>query len=195
MTAALHHHLAIYNFGVHTDAYLAGSVQGFSLREAFNFEAASRAVGFVGRSGYAGEPGPESWGAQIFPRFLTEIGRESGVSSLSLWLDIESLMAFTYAGVHADALKHARQWNERQAWPPLVLFWVKAGETPSWSEAVQRFELLADQGPCPDAFSLKSAFTADGDPYVVNRERIKQLAAENLEAQADLISAVKALPV
>ncbi|MFN3363533.1 MAG: hypothetical protein ACK40W_06175 [Allorhizobium sp.] len=40
-----------------------------------------------------------------------------------------------------------------------------------------------------------TAFTADGDPYVVNRERIGRLAAENLEAQADLISAVKALPV
>lgn len=194
MTAASHH-LAIYNFGIHTESYLIATVQGFGLRERFNFEAADRAVGFVGRSGYAGEPGPDSWGAQIFPRFLTEIGRESGVSSLSLWLDIECLMAFTYAGVHADALKHARHWNERQAWPPLVLFWVKAGERPGWSEAVRRFELLADVGPCPDAFSFKCAFTADGDPYVINRERIKHLAAENLEAQADLISAVKALPV
>lgn len=194
MTTASHH-LAIYNFGIHTDAYLTGSVQGFSLREPFNFEAASRAAGFVGRSGYAGEPGPGSWGEQVFPRFLREIGRDSGVSSLSLWLDIESLVAFTYAGVHADALKHARQWNERQAWPPLVLFWVKAGETPGWSEAVRRFELLTDQGPCPDAFNFKSAFTADGDPYLVNRERIKQLTADNLEAQADLMSAVKGLPV
>ncbi len=194
MTAASHH-LAIYNFGIHTESYLTATVQGFGLRERFNFEAADRAVGFVGRSGYAGEPGPDSWGAQIFPRFLTEIGRESGVSSLSLWLDIECLMAFTYAGVHANALKHARHWNERQAWPPLVLFWVKAGETPSWSEAVQRFERLTDLGPGPAAFSFKSAFTADGDPYVINRERIKQLAADNLEAQADLISAVKALPV
>lgn len=76
-----------------------------------------------------------------------------------------------------------------------MLFWVKAGETPSWSEAVQRFERLADLRPGPDAFSFKCAFTADGDPYVINRERIKQLAVEILEAQADLMSAVKALPV
>ncbi|MDZ7873277.1 MAG: DUF3291 domain-containing protein [Rhizobium sp.] len=173
MTAASHH-LAIYNFGVHTESYLTATVQGFGLRERFNFEAADRAVGFVGRSGYAGEPGPESWGELDRSRELVRDlgGQSSGVSSLSLWLDIESLMAFTYAGVHADALKHARQWNERQAWPPLVLFWVKAGETPSWSEAVQRFELLADQWPgagSPSAF--KPAFTADGDPYPLDRDQ------------------------
>jgi predicted component of type VI protein secretion system len=35
-------------------------------------------------------------------------------SSLSLWQDIESLMAFAYAGVHAEALKNARNWNHKE---------------------------------------------------------------------------------
>lgn len=188
------HHLAIYNFGVHTETYMAASVQGFSLREPLNFEAAVRVRGFVGRSGYAGEPGPESWGEQVFPRFL-EAGQTGAVSSLSLWHDIESLMAFTYAGVHADALKHARHWNQKQAWPPLVLFWVSAGDLPSWSEAVRRFELLADRGPTPEAFSFKAAFTAQGISYQTDRERVKALAEENLERQADLLSVVRTLPV
>ncbi|NBB48214.1 DUF3291 domain-containing protein [Rhizobium sp. CRIBSB] len=189
------HHLAIYNFGVHTASYLTASVQGFALREPLNFEAAARAVGFLGRSGYEGEPGPESWGELVFPRFLKETGRASGVSSLSLWRDIESLMAFTYAGVHADALKHARHWNERQFWPPLVLFWVEAGRRPAWKQAVERFELLADHGPTPEAFNFKSAYTVDGLPYVVDRDRVKTLSLQNLERQADLLSVVKTLPV
>ncbi|WP_377278056.1 hypothetical protein [Rhizobium sp. R86522] len=42
---------------------------------------------------------------------------------------------------------------------------------------------------------MTTAFTADGDLYFINRERIKRLAADNLETQADRISAVKALPV
>lgn len=189
------HHLAIYNFGVHTEAYATAPVQGFALREPLNFEAATRAVGFVGRSGYPGDPGPVSWGELVFPRYLAAIGRDSGVSSLSLWDDIESLMAFAYAGVHADALKHARHWNERQAWPPLVLFWIQAGGRPSWHEAVRRFELLGDQGPTAEAFTFKSAFDAEGAPYRIDRTRVKALAAQNVERQDDLISAVKALPV
>lgn len=189
------HHLAIYNFGIHAESYLTAPVQGFALREPLNFEAASYAAGFVGRSGYAGEPGPESWGEQVFPRFLKETGRDSGVSSLSLWRDIESLMAFTYSGVHADALKHARHWNERQFWPPLVLFWVEAGRRPAWKQAVERFELLADHGPTPEAFNFKSAFIVDGSPYVVDRDHVKLLSLQNLERQADLLSVVKALPV
>lgn len=54
------HHLAIYNFGLHVDDYDSPRVEGFRLREPLNFEAANRAEGFVGRSGYEGEPGPAS---------------------------------------------------------------------------------------------------------------------------------------
>lgn len=188
------HHLAIYNFGIHSASYMTAEVQGFALREPLNFEAARRAVGFVGRSGYTGEPGPESWGEQVFPRFL-QTGQNGAVSSLSLWQDIESLMAFTYAGVHADALKHARHWNERQAWPSLVLFWVTSGTVPSWSEAVSRFELLADQGPTLEAFSFRAAFTAEGLSYQPDRDRVKALAEQNIKGQADLISIIRTLPV
>ena len=88
------HHLAIYNFGIHLAPYEAPEVEGFRVREPLNFEAASRSSGFVARSGYNGVEGPPSWGVQVFPRFLVGSGHESGPSSLSLWADIESLMAF-----------------------------------------------------------------------------------------------------
>ena len=164
------------------------------MREPLNFEAATRAVGFVARSGYAGEPGPESWGEQAFPRFL-QAGQTGAVSSLSLWQDIESLMAFTYAGVHAEALKHARHWNEKQAWPPLVLFWVAPGPVPSWTEAVRRFELLADKGPTSEAFNFKTTFSAKGVPHAIDRDLVKALTEQNMERQGDLLSVVRTLPV
>jgi hypothetical protein len=116
------------------------------------------------------------------------------VSSLSLWQDIESLMAFTYTGVHADALKHARNWNVVQEWPPLVLFWVPAGRRPDWAEAVKRLEMLADHGPTPEAFSFKSAFGPDGSALTIDRARVKALAAENASGQADLLERVGTLP-
>ena len=124
--------LAFYNFGLHVASAESEEVKGFVLREPANFEAAARACGFIGRSGYAGYPGARSWGIQVFPRYIKGSGFESAPSSLSLWADIESLMAFTYNGVHAEALKNARNWNVKQTWPPLVLWWVSAFHRPDW---------------------------------------------------------------
>lgn len=187
---AVRHHLAIYNFGIHVAPHGDPAIDGFVNREPLNFEAANRARGFVARSGYDGEPGPESWGVQVFPRFLEGSGRESGPSSLSLWDSIESLMAFSYSGIHAEALKHARRWNVRQQWPPLVLFWVEAGHKPEWAEAVMRFEHLADHGPSVQAFTFKQAFDPEGEPCQIDRSLVRELARANEAGQIDLIEAV-----
>lgn len=189
------HHLAIYNFGIHVDASDSAAVRGFVVREPMNFAAAERAPGFVGRSGYKGVPGPRSWGPLVFPRFLSPQHDGAGVSSLSLWRDIESLMAFTYTGVHADALKHARHWNVVQEWPPLVLFWVPAGRRPEWQDGVARLEMLFDHGSGPQCFTFKEPYDPDGRPAVVDRAVMKQLASENLDVQGELLEAVLKLPV
>jgi hypothetical protein len=54
------HRLAIYNFGLHVGPEGDPRVDGFVSREPANFEVASRASGFIGRSGYRGVPGPRS---------------------------------------------------------------------------------------------------------------------------------------
>lgn len=194
MTAA-GHHLAIYNFGIHVDTSDSAAVSGFVLREPMNFKAAERAPGFIARSGYTGVPGPRSWGPLVFPRFLAQQGAAEGVSSLSLWQDIESLMAFTYTGVHADALKHARNWNVVQEWPPMVLFWVPAGRRPDWEEGAKRLEMLFDHGSGPQCFTFKEPYHPDGRPAEIDHALRKQLAAENLAAQGELLDAVFKLPV
>jgi hypothetical protein len=189
------HHLAIYNFGIHVDASDSAAVRGFVLRGPMNFAAAERAAGFVARSGYKGVPGPRSWGPLVFPRFLAQHGDGAGVSSLSLWQDIESLMAFTYTGVHADALKHARSWNMVQEWPPLVLFWVPAGRRPDWEEGAKRLEMLFDHGSGPQCFTFKEPYDPDGRSAEIDRALMKQLAAENLAAQGEMLETVLKLPV
>jgi hypothetical protein len=187
--------LAMYNFGLHVAPYESEAVEGFRLREAANFEAATRAGGFIGRSGYTGEPGTHSWGQQVFPRFITGSGFDSAPSSLSLWEDIESLMAFSYSGVHADALKHARNWNVKPSWPPLVLWWVEARYRPDWSEAVERFEHLADHGPSARGFTFKQPFGTDGAELMIDRGRVRELAARNAETQGDLLAHIRILKV
>lgn len=188
-------HLVLYNFGVPKESFAAPAFEGFLAREPFNFEAASRAEGFVARSGCENEPGPESWGVQVFPRFIEGTGFEAGTSSLSRWRDIESLMAFSYNGVHADALKHARHWMGERRWPPLVLWWVDEDEVVSWRDAVSRLEYLHDHGPSAHAFHFKTPFASDGQPYLIDRMRVRDIARRNKPAQADLLAAVFALKV
>lgn len=187
--------LAIYNFGIQIAPYDDPRVAGFARREPLNFQAAERSEGFIARSGYDGEPGPPSWGEQVFPRFLKENGAASGVSSLSLWRDIESVMAYSYSGVHAEALKHGRHWNIPQQWPPLVLWWVDATHQPVWAQAVERLEHLHEQGPSPRAFHFKMPFDADGAPAVINRGRVKDIAERNAAGQRELLALVQAIPV
>ncbi|MCF3641047.1 DUF3291 domain-containing protein [Rhizobium sp. TRM95111] len=189
------YHLALYNFGLHVAPFDDPAIDGFRLREPFNFEAARRAEGFVGRSGYAGEPGPRSWGPQVFPRYIKDSGFDSAPSQLSLWRDIESLMAFSYDGVHADALKHARHWNRKQTWPPLVLWWTPAGRYPDWAEGAARLEHLDDHGPSPYAFTFKQPYDPSGAAAAIDRARIREIAARNASTQTDLLEAVKDLRV
>ncbi len=195
MPANVGKHLAMYNFGLHVGTYESPAVEGFRLREAANFEAAARASGFIGRSGYAGEPGTACWGEQVFPRFIEGSGFQTAPSSLSLWADIESLMAFTYSGVHAEALKHARHWNVRQSWPPLVLWWMDAGVVPQWKDGVERLEYLHDQGAGPTAFSFKQPYGSGGAPGEIDRLRVREIVALNATTQGELLAHVMALKV
>jgi hypothetical protein len=187
------HHLAVYNFGLHVDDYESPRVEGFRLREPLNFEAANRAEGFVGRSGYDGEPGPASWGEKVYPRFIAGSGFTDAPSSLSLWSGLEALMAFTYSGVHADALKHARNWNQPQAWPALVLWWVAQGIQPVWADGAARLEHLADHGPTPHAFTFKTPFCPEGKAVTIDRESVKAKVGRNAAGQEALLAVAKTL--
>lgn len=185
--------LAIYNFGLFVASYDSSEVEGFRVREPLNFAAAETAEGFIGRSGYAGEPGPECWGRQVFPRFIEGSGFATAPSSLSLWTDIESLMAFSYSGVHADALKHARNWQLPRRWPALVLWWTD--HRPDWQEAVFRFEQLHDHGPGPEAFHFKEPYGMEGEKLVLDRDRIRRLSEVNAQRHQGLLAAVRGMKV
>lgn len=183
-------HLAIYNFGMFAARSADPANDGFHARNDMNFAAAEASVGFVARSGHEGEPGPESWGVQVYPRFFRDNGDGWSPSTLSLWEDIPSLMAFCYAGIHAEAMRHARAWFIEPSWPPYVLWWVESGGTPTWPQGVGRLEHLHDHGPSAFAFTFKSPFDPDDRPAQVDREAVKRKIAENRRRQAQPPEAV-----
>lgn len=169
--------LALYTFGQFRLPAAAPENDGFHARNDANFAAAEASAGFVARSGYADEPGPESWGRQVYPRFHVERGDGWAPATLSLWSGLEAAMAFAYGSLHAEAMRHGRDWFETPRWPPYAAWWTDG--RPSWAEAVVRHEHLADRGPTAFAFDFKSPFDVAGRPTRTDSARIRALVAEN----------------
>jgi heme-degrading monooxygenase HmoA len=80
--------------------------------------------------------------------------------NLSVWASLEALRGFVYATRHLDVMRRRREWFHRMADPYLALWWVPAGTIPTVAEARDRIELLAGNGPGPEAFTFRSPFPA-----------------------------------
>lgn len=170
--------LALYTFGQFIAPSEHPDTQGFHDRNDANLAAVDRAQGLIARSGYDGDPGPQSWGRQVFPRIFADPHADGWApSTLSLWQDIESLWAFCYSGLHAEALRGARNWFRKGDWPPLASWWTTT--RPDWAEAVRRYDHLCDHGPSPVAFGFRTACDAQGQPLALDRERARQIARQN----------------
>jgi hypothetical protein len=169
--------LAVYNFGMFREPADSAVNQSFRDLETPNFLAAERAAGFVGRAGYAGEPDQPSWGEQVYPRFYVERGDGGSPSTLSLWESLESLFAFAYSGIHAEAIRRASDWLVEKQWPAYVLWWAEG--IPDWRQAVTRFERLHDCGPSPEAFNFKTPFDQRGDATTIDRDAVRRLIHTN----------------
>jgi hypothetical protein len=131
-------------------------LQGFADRIPGAFEAAARMPGFICQVDYP-EAGP-AW-----PRFK-DPARDNGAQTLSLWTDLAAVAAFAYGGLHAEALRHRKEWFVKPPWPIYAAWWVEDDHVPTWEEAVQRLEFLHKHGPTPHAFTFKTPFDAQGHP-------------------------------
>jgi len=155
--------VALYTFGqfIHPSEY--ASNDGFHSRNEAVLDFIERAPGFIARSGYASDPGPESWGQEIYPRFRQENGDDWVPATLSVWQDLSSPWRATYTGIHLEALKHGRKWFQKGDWPPYVLWWIADGHHLNWQQGVQKLEELADNGPTFSAFNFANAFDQHGE--------------------------------
>lgn len=177
--------LAIYNFNNFRLPSADPANDGFHQRNGPNFAAAEASEGFIARSGYVGEPGPESWGEHVFPRFYIDNGDGTAPSTLSLWQDLSSLFAFVYADIHNEAMRNAPSWFDRHRWPPYVLWWVDAAHIPVWVEGVARLEHLHDNGISSYAFDFRQPFDHNGTPTKLDRaaKKVKQGRNANIPAR------------
>ncbi len=101
---------ALFTFGVFREPSEHPVNQGFHARNDPVLAAVEQSGGFIARSVYDDDPGPGSWGEQVYPDFYVERGDGWSPETLSLWEDLESIAAFTYHGLHAEALRLGREW-------------------------------------------------------------------------------------
>jgi uncharacterized protein DUF3291 len=139
------------------------------------FQDAETARGFIARakpvdnrdelSNFEREWGP--WGTFCAPRFYTG-GRtydtDHRASILALFIDLESLHEFAFAGRHRHVLRHRRAWVVEAAWRSYAIWWVGDDEIPMWQTASDRINHINDHGPTPYAFDFHHPYDADGRP-------------------------------
>lgn len=101
------------------------------------------------------------WRLQTEEGDATEIdvfGNELVLFNMSVWESIEALETYVYRSDHVNAVQKRSDWFERPTKPPLVLWWIAAGEIPTIEEGKARLERLWADGPGVDAFTFRHRF-------------------------------------
>lgn len=86
------------------------------------------------------------------------------IVNMSVWESIEALFTYAYTSKHVEFLRRRREWFEKMAESPLVLWWVPAGHIPTVAEGQERIARLHRDGPTPLAFTFTRRFSPDGLP-------------------------------
>jgi hypothetical protein len=172
--------IAFVTFGILREQADHPAVQGFFERSPGVFGAAGASPGQLdhyrgGDDGYRVSARDCPFGAYATGRFVAPelAGREE--QTLSLWADLESVFAFAYGTMHAEALRGRTAWFLRPAWPTYVAWWVDDDHWPSWAEANDRLEHLHDHGASAVAFDFRAPFDREGRPTSLDRPRVAAL--------------------
>ncbi|WP_329792510.1 DUF3291 domain-containing protein [Lentzea sp. DG1S-22] len=129
-------------------------MRGFASRIDVIDGLAREAPGFVWR------PSPEAVMSDLVRLGLDPM-REA--YNLSVWESVESLWAFTFGGVHLDAVKRSARWFEPDSAFD-VMWWVPAGHRPTTEEGLAKLALVKEAGPTPEGFTFRKRFPPPGLP-------------------------------
>lgn len=166
--------LAFMTLGTLKEPMGQPAVQGFLDRVPGAYGAAEASHGFISRSERDMATLDHSWGNLIVPAAYSEFDDINLLpSTLSLWEDLESVAAYAYNGAHGEALANRKEWFVQDGKPKYVAWWVEETDRLSREEAAERFDHLAENGPTPYAFNFAKPFDAEGNPYKIDRDRIK----------------------
>ena len=80
------------------------------------------------------------------------------VLNLSVWQNIEQLVAFVYRSGHVEMLRRKEEWMQSIVKAHAALWWIKAGQLPTPNLAMEKLALITKLGPSADAFTFSQRF-------------------------------------
>ncbi len=107
--------LAFMNIGILLQPFGNPQVRGFEQRIPDVFSVTEGSHGFVA---LLDEP-PDVPPVFRAPEFAGRVAH-----ALSVWQNLESVMAYSYGGLHAEALAKRKDWFLHGTWPGYVAWWV-----------------------------------------------------------------------
>ncbi|MBI5708623.1 MAG: DUF3291 domain-containing protein [Armatimonadetes bacterium] len=172
--------LAFMTMGELREPYGHPTVQGFFDRIADVFADVETSDGFIDRSRRDTMLDQHGWGEVVCPKCFQPVDDLLMLpSTLSLWTDLESVIAYAYRGPHGEAMSKRREWFKDRNAPTYVAWWVADGHTPDWNEAGDRIDHLHENGSTAFAFDFKAPFDADGRPMEIDKAKINAKRALN----------------
>ena len=126
-------------------------------------------------AGFAAQLAPMNQLADESPGFVWRLETDEGdatavrpyedeliIPNMTVWESIEALHDFVYRRPHRHPLRDRRSWFLPLDGPNFVLWWVEAGHNPTVEEGTSRLEMLAENGPTPEAFTFARPFPPPG---------------------------------
>lgn len=83
---------------------------------------------------------------------------EQVLINFSVWEDVASLREFTYKTFHSAIMKRQKEWFQKYGTAHYVLWWIKAGTTPTAQEGLDKLEFLQEHGASKEAFTFKEVY-------------------------------------
>ena len=113
--------------------------------------AADAAPGFVWRlqteAGNATDVQAFTWDAD---------GAVGVIVNLTVWVDLDHLLAFVYSPQHRAVLRRRREWFVPMTQAYAACWWVPAGQRPTTLDAEERVRHLREHGPTAHAFGPRA---------------------------------------
>ena len=168
--------LAFFTIGVLKAPWGSAKVEAFVDRVEMVFASAEATPGFIARWDREDPLDErEKWGSYTAPSLYSETDPECVFSTLSLWEDMESVMAYSYRGTHGQLLDYRESWFVQNDLPGFVAWWVEDGHCPTFEEACAAWVSLRDNGPSPQGFDFRRSFDPQGEPTRFDRSRFIEI--------------------
>lgn len=83
---------------------------------------------------------------------------EQIIVNYSIWESIETLEHFMYKTFHTEFLRRRKEWFQTFGQVTTAMWWIKKGQIPDISEAMEKLDYLQKNGASEIVFDLKQKF-------------------------------------